>query len=137
MRGESGALAPILRSRPPRGAIFKPPPLGAVPDFPKDAVAKAVPYGIYDIQAHRGAVYVGLEGDTPDFAVDAIVTWWRTQGRRRYPAARRLLILADGGGSNGYRNGRWKTQLQQRLVNAFALTVTVCHYPPGPPSGIL
>ena len=100
-------------------------------DFPKDAVAKAVPYGIYDIQAHRGAVYVGLEGDTPDFAVDAIVTWWRTQGRRRYPAARRLLILADGGGSNGYRNGRWKTQLQQRLVNAFALTVTVCHYPPG------
>lgn len=62
---------------------------------------------------------------------DAIVTWWRTQGRRRYPAAHRLLILADGGGSNGYRNGRWKTQLQQRLVNAFALTVTVCHYPPG------
>lgn len=100
-------------------------------DFPTDAVAKAVPYGVYDVQANRGAVYVGLDGDTPDFAVDAIVAWWRTQGRRRYPGARRLLILADGGGSNGYRVGRWKTQLQQRLVNAFGLTVTVCHYSPG------
>jgi hypothetical protein len=100
-------------------------------DFPDDAVAKAVPYGVYDPQAHRGSVYVGVDGDTPDLAVDAIVRWWQKQGRHRYPSARRLLILADGGGSNGYRPRRWKTQLQRRLVNAFGLTVTVCHYPPG------
>jgi len=100
-------------------------------DFPKDAIAKAVPYGVYDPQAHRGALYIGLDGDTPDFAVDAIVRWWRGQGRRRYPGASHLLILADGGGSNGYRPRRWKVQLQRRLVDAFGLTVTVCHYPPG------
>ncbi len=100
-------------------------------DFPSDAIAKAVPYGVYDIQANRGAIYVGLDGDTPDFAVDAIVCWWREQGRRCYPSASRLLILADGGGSNGYRAGRWKTQLQRQLVDAFGLTVTICHYPPG------
>jgi hypothetical protein len=100
-------------------------------DFPGDADAKAVPYGIYDPRANHGAVYVGVSGDTPDFAVAAIVRWWRTQGARRYPTARRLLILADGGGSNGYRPRRWKTQLQARLVERFGLTVTVCHYPPG------
>jgi len=100
-------------------------------DFPDDAVAKAVPYGIYDVQAHRGAVYIGLDGDTPDFAVDAIVRWWRTKGCRRHPDARHLLILADGGGSNGYRARRWKTQLQRQLVDPFGLIVTVCHYPPG------
>jgi hypothetical protein len=100
-------------------------------DFPNDAVAKVVPYGIYDIQANRGAVYIGLDADTADFAVDAIVHWWREQGRRRYPNATELLILADGGGSNGYRPRRWKTQLQQKLADAFGLSVTVCHYPPG------
>lgn len=100
-------------------------------DFPNDAAAKVVPYGVYDVQANRGAVYLGLSGDTPDFAVDAIARFWRQQGRQRYPHACRLLILADGGGSNGYRPRRWKTQLQQKLVDAFDLTVTVCHYPPG------
>ena len=100
-------------------------------DFPGDAVAKVVPYGIYDIQKNRGAVYVGLDADTPDFAVDAIVRYWRDFGRRHYPGKSRLLILADGGGSDGYRPRRWKTQLQKKLVDAFGLTVTVCHYPPG------
>jgi hypothetical protein len=100
-------------------------------DFPSDAVAKVVPYGIYDVQANRGAVYLGLSGDTPDFAVGAIVRFWRDQGRRRYPHSRHLLILADGGGSNGYRPRRWKTQLQEQLADAFGLAVTVCHYPPG------
>jgi hypothetical protein len=100
-------------------------------DFPQDALAKAVPYGVYDPGAHHGAVYVGVSADTPDFAVAAIVRWWQTYGARRYPAARRLLILADSGGSNGYRPRRWKTQLQAQLVDRFGLTVTVCHYPPG------
>ena len=100
-------------------------------DFPSDATAKAVPYGVYDPVAHHGAVYVGLSHDTPDFAVTAIAQWWRQIGRRRYPGARRLLILADSGGSNGYRPRRWKTQLQARLVEPYRLTVTVCHYPPG------
>lgn len=100
-------------------------------DFPNDALAKAVPYGVYDVAANHGAVYVGISGDTPDFAVTAIVRWWRTLGRRRYPTARRLLIVADGGGSNSYRARRWKTQMQRRLVDPYGLTVTVCHYPPG------
>jgi Rhodopirellula transposase DDE domain len=100
-------------------------------DFPDDAIGKAVPYGVLDLQNNRGAVYLGLDGDTPDFAVDAIVRWWREQGRHRYPKACRLLILADGGGSNGHRPRRWKTQLQRMLVDAFGLTVTVCHYPTG------
>jgi hypothetical protein len=100
-------------------------------DFPGDAHVKAVPYGIYDPYANHGAIFVGLSGDTPDFAVTALVRWWQQIGRRRYPTARRLLILADGGGSNGYRPRRWKQQLQARVVDAFGLTVTVCHYPPG------
>jgi hypothetical protein len=100
-------------------------------DFPNDAIVKAVPYGVYDLRAHHGAVFIGLSGDTPDFAVECIVRWWRQFGRHRYPRASHLLILADGGGSNGYRPRRWKTQLQARVANAFGLQVTVCHYPPG------
>lgn len=100
-------------------------------DFPGDAHVKAVPYGIYDPYTNHGAIFVGLSGDTPDFAVTALVRWWQQIGRRRYPTARRLLVLADGGGSNGYRPRRWKQQLQARVVDAFGLTVTVCHYPPG------
>jgi hypothetical protein len=100
-------------------------------DFPTDADAKAVPYGIYDPQHNRGYVYVGSSHDTPDFAVTAIVRWWRQFGRRAYPSASHLLILADSGGSNGCHPRRWKQQLQRRLVDAFALTVTVCHFPRG------
>lgn len=100
-------------------------------DFPTDAEAKAVPYGVYDPVANHGAVYVGLSSDTPDFAVAAIVRWWQTIGARRYRTARCLLILADSGGSNGYRPRRWKTQIQAQLVARFGLTVTVCHYPSG------
>lgn len=100
-------------------------------DFPSDAVAKAVPYGVYDLHANQGAVFVGLSGDTPDFAVECIVRWWRQSGRRRYPGVSHVLIVADSGGSNGYRPRRWKTQLQARVADAFGLNVTVCHYPPG------
>jgi hypothetical protein len=100
-------------------------------DFPSMASGKAVPYGIYDMQFNEGYVYVGQSADTPEFAVDAIVAWWQTTGRQHYPDATDLLILADGGGSNGYRPRRWKQQLQVKLVDAFGLTVTVAHYPPG------
>jgi len=100
-------------------------------DFPKDAQGQAVPYGIYDLLANRGYVCVGQSAETPEFAVDAIVRWWKIVGCKQYPQAPELLILADGGGANGSRPRKWKQQLQTKLVDAFGLTVTVCHYPTG------
>ena len=100
-------------------------------DFPSDALGKAVPYGIYDEQANHGQVYVGQSADTPEFAVDNIARWWVEVGRTRYPHATDLLILADGGGSNGYRARCFKQQLQVKLADPFDLTLTVAHYPPG------
>lgn len=100
-------------------------------DFPSYADGKAVPYGIYDVTHNHGYVMVGQSADTPEFAVDAIVWWWRNHGTTRYPHARQLLILADSGGSNGYRPRRWKQLLQQEMADAFGISVTVCHYPTG------
>ena len=100
-------------------------------DFPGDAICKATPYGIYDVGANTGHVYVGTLGESADLAVAALVHWWQHVGRRRYPTARQVLILADGGGSNGARRQRWKQQLQVRLADPLGLTITVCHYPPG------
>jgi hypothetical protein len=100
-------------------------------DFPSEAEAKVTPRGIYDTQANRGSVFVGISYDTPFFAVDTIAQWWLTEGRLRYPEARQILILADGGGSNGSRCRAWKKALQERICNPFGLTVTVSHYPPG------
>jgi Rhodopirellula transposase DDE domain len=100
-------------------------------DFPGDAEGKAVPYGVFDTRANDGVVYVGVSGNTPDFAVAAIRRWWQQVGRRRYPGCHRLLILADGGGSNGYRARRWKQQLQVRVADPYRLEITVCHYPTG------
>jgi hypothetical protein len=102
-----------------------------VHDFRDDALGRAVPYGIDDVAANRGTVDVGASGDTPRFAVAALARWWREVGRAAYPQAARLLVLADGGGSNGYRPRRWKQQLQEHLCDRLGLTVTVCHYPPG------
>jgi len=99
-------------------------------DFRSDADGMAIPYGIYDTQANRGAVFVGTSHDTPTFAVDAIAQWWRQEGCQRYPAARELFILADGGGSNGPRCRAWKKAIQDTLCT-LGLTVTVSHYPPG------
>ena len=98
-------------------------------DFRSDSVGIAIPYGVYDVLANRGFVQVGVSHDTPRFAVHAIATWWRTEGRAHYPRQQRLLILADTGGSNGYRCGAWKTELQRQLCNRYGLTVTVAHYP--------
>ena len=100
-------------------------------DFPSDASARAVPYGIYDVARNTGYLRVGQSADTPEFAVDAIVAWWRDVGQRHYNEAPEILILADCGGSNGYRSRNWKRQLQVALADAFGLSVTVCHYPRG------
>jgi transposase len=100
-------------------------------DFTSLAVCRAVPYGIYDLNQNKGYVFVGTSGDTPEFAVAAIARWWRHAGRIIYPAMDKLLILVDGGGSNGCRVRAWKQQLQEKLSDQLGLRVTVCHYPPG------
>ena len=102
-------------------------------DFLSDAQGRAVPYGVgvYDVTRNRGTVYVGSSGDTSPFAVDAIAAWWDAEGRVAYPAADHLLILADGGGSNGYRPRLWKQRLQETLCDGVGLSVSVCPYPTG------
>jgi hypothetical protein len=100
-------------------------------DFKKDASDCAVPYGLYILNQNRGYVRVGLSANTSEFAVDTIVSWWRTDGQRDFPQAQQLLIFADGGGSNGWRPRLWKVRLQTHLADRFGLTVTVCHYPTG------
>jgi hypothetical protein len=100
-------------------------------DFRSEADGIAVPYGVYDLQANCGTLFVGTSFDTPEFAVDCVEKWWRTEGRRRYPDAGRLAVLADGGGSNGSRCRAWKSGLQRSLCDRHGLSVTVAHYPPG------
>ncbi len=99
-------------------------------DFPDPEVPRAYPYGIYDMARNKGFVNVGTDHDTSAFAVASIRGWWRFEGKRLYPNARRLLITADGGGSNGYRRRLWKLKLQE-LADATALSIEVCHFPPG------
>ena len=100
-------------------------------DFRSLAKGIAIPRGLYDVRANRGSVMIGTSRDTSQFAVDSIVEWWRQEGRRRYPHAKELLILADSGGSNGARCRLWKYALQEKLVDPYQLGVTVCHYPTG------
>ena len=102
-----------------------------VHDFLNDAHGRAVPYGIYELTHNRGTVVVGQSADTPDFAVDAIAHGWDTEGAVSFPHATQVLILADGGGSNGARPRLWKHQLQEHLCDRRGLTITVCHYPTG------
>jgi transposase len=99
-------------------------------DFPQDSLGKVVPYGIYDITANAGWVSVGTDHDTAAFAVESIRRWWNAAGRGDYPAARRLLITADAGGSNGYRTRAWKAELAALAVET-GLEISVCHFPPG------
>lgn len=100
-------------------------------DFPSEADGKAIPYGIYDVRANRGTVTIGTTHDTAQFAIDSIQMWWLDEGQARYPYARELLILADGGGSNAATNRAWKHGLYHQLARRYGLTVTVAHYPPG------
>jgi transposase len=101
-----------------------------VHDFPDDAVGKAVPYGIYDITANAGWVNVGTDHDTAAFAVESVRRWWKAAGQTEYPQARRLLVTADAGGSNGYRTRAWKAGLAALALET-GLEVTACHFPPG------
>jgi hypothetical protein len=99
-------------------------------DFPQPDVPRAYPYGVYDLGRNTGFVNIGTDHDTGAFAVASIRGWWRHEGRRLYPGARRLLITADSGGSNGYRLRQWKLELQKFADDA-RFTITVCHFPPG------
>ncbi len=99
-------------------------------DFPHPDVPRAYPYGIYDIGRNTGFVNVGTDHDTGAFAVASIRGWWRQEGKRLYPKAKRLLITADAGGSNGWRLRLWKVELQ-KFADESGLTISVCHFPPG------
>lgn len=99
-------------------------------DFPEKDVGKALPYGVYDLAENEAWVSVGISHDTAEFAVETIRTWYQELGYPLYPDPQSLLILADGGGSNGYRLRLWKVELQQ-LANELQLPITVCHLPPG------
>ena len=99
-------------------------------DFPGPDVPRAYPYGVYNLDRNTGFVNVGTDHDTAAFAVASIRGWWRHEGRRRYPAAKDVLITADGGGSNGPRLRLWKLELQ-RLADTTGLAISVCHFPPG------
>jgi hypothetical protein len=101
-----------------------------VHDFPEDSLGKAVPYGIYDITGNTGWVSAGTDHDTAAFAVESVRRWWKAAGQGDYPLARRLLITADAGGSNGYRTRAWKAELAALAVET-GLEITVCHFPPG------
>ena len=100
-------------------------------DFPSDAKGVAIPYGIYDFCRNEGFINLGTSRDTAEFAVASISRWWQTVGLINYPDADNLLILADCGGSNGYRIRLWKHQLQVGLSDRFNLRVKISHYPPG------
>lgn len=99
-------------------------------DFPQLADGKAIPYGVYDIADDSAWVCVGVDHDTSVFAVATIEQWWLKVGKDKYPTARRILITADGGGSNGHRAWLWKLELA-RLAATIGVEITVCHYPPG------
>lgn len=101
-----------------------------VHDFIDPDLGKVAPYGVYDIAANQGWVSVGIDHDTAAFAVASIRRWWREMGHPRYLTARRLLITADCGGSNGYRVRLWRVELQ-KLADELNLTIQVCHFPPG------
>ena len=111
-----------------------------VHDFPDPRLGKAIPYGVYDVGANQGWVSVGVDHDTAEFATETLKRWWEMMGQARYPDARELLIMADGGGSpstssgpkgNSSRSRMWKLCLQ-RLADAIGLKLTVCHFPRRP-----
>jgi len=101
-----------------------------VHDFPDKKLGKAIPYGIYDLVSNEGWVSVGIDHDTAQFAVASIRRWWTEMGASRFPRAQKLMITADGGGSNSSRNRLWKVALQD-LANELQLPLQVSHFPPG------
>ena len=101
-----------------------------VHDFPDERLGKAIPYGVYDLASNEGWVSVGIDHDTAQFAVASIRRWWNEMGSQRFPHANKLLITADGGGSNSSRNRLWKKSLQE-LADELEMTLQMCHFPPG------
>jgi hypothetical protein len=99
-------------------------------DFPSLAVGSAIPYGIYDLKRNDGLVNVGKSHNTAEFAVESIRQWWNMVGKHHYAECKKILICADGGGSNGSRNRSWKFFLQN-LADEIGIAITVCHFPPG------
>ena len=100
-------------------------------DFPSTAEGVGIPYGIYDTVRNEGFISVGTSKDTAEFAVAALHRWWTRMGVQAYPDAEEILLLADCGGSNGYRPRLWKQQLQEKFCDRVGMKVRVCHYPPG------
>jgi Rhodopirellula transposase DDE domain len=116
--------------RPGKTWCKKPPEVNEH-DYSSQAECLTVPFGIYDVMKNTGYVVVGLSHNTSEFAVSSISRWWQDEGQEVYPGVAELLILADGGGGNGYRSKAWRWNLQEKICNRYRLTVTVCHYPPG------
>jgi hypothetical protein len=106
------------------------PELVRVHDFQDKELGKAIPYGVYDIASNEGWVNVGIDHDTSQFAARSILLWWQEMGQQRFPRATRLMITADGGGSNASRSRLWKMALQD-LANELQMNLSVCHFPPG------
>jgi hypothetical protein len=102
-----------------------------VHDFADEELVRTVPFGIYDPALTRGYMYVGTSADTPAFAVNAICSWWRDHGKQQYPDAKRVLILADTGGSNGCHPRAFKYELQEKFADVYGVDVVLCHYPAG------
>ena len=101
-----------------------------VHDFADKKLGKVIPYGVYDQSNNTGWVSVGIDHDTAEFAVETLRRWWGHMGSRVDPDATKLLITADGGGSNGRRCRLWKVELQG-LADEIGLHISVCHFPPG------
>jgi hypothetical protein len=101
-----------------------------VHDFKDKDLGKAIPYGVYDLTSDQGWVSVGIDHDTARFAAETVRRWWKEMGVVAYPGARRLLVTADSGGSNGCRSRLWKVALQD-LADEIGLRISVCHFPPG------
>jgi DDE family transposase len=116
--------------RPGKTWCKKPPEVNEH-DYSSQAECLAVPFGIYDVMKNTGYVVVGLSHNTSEFAVSSISRWWQDEGQEVYPGVAELMILADGGGGNGYRSKAWRWNLQEKICNRYRLAVTVCHYPPG------
>lgn len=100
-------------------------------DFRSEAVAVASPYGLYELLVNRGTIVIGTSSDTPQFAVDCLDLWLNQIGCQAYPAMKKILLLCDSGGSNGYRPRLWKYNLHHQIANRYGIEITVCHYPPG------
>ena len=124
--GETPGYKNAGREWEPKGQ----PRTAGVHDFPDPEMGKAIPYGVFDVGANEGWVSVGDDHDTAAFAVHGLRRWWQEMGLARYPKSKRLLVTADAGGSNSYRNKLWKLELA-KLAAETGLAITVLHYPPG------